>query len=98
MELKKCVRCGKFFASDSEVCGECERKDVVDLNKLKGFFLEGYSAGVTMGDISASTGITPKNLTRYLSYEEFSEYFIPQTASRLTESGNEDVDNSKVSL
>ena len=40
MELKRCARCGKFYASDVEVCKECEKKDMADLSKLKGFFAE----------------------------------------------------------
>lgn len=26
MELKRCARCGKFYASDVDVCHECEKK------------------------------------------------------------------------
>lgn len=78
MELKRCVRCGKFYATDVEVCSECERKDMADLSKLKLFFSEGYSSGITRGEISASTGISSKNLNRFLGYEEFSGIFIPE--------------------
>ena len=79
MELKRCVRCGKFYATDVEVCHECEKKDVADLSKLKMYFSEGYSQGITRGEISASTGISAKNLNRFLEYEEFSGIFIPET-------------------
>ena len=79
MELKRCVRCGKFYATDVEVCHECEKKDMADLSKLKLFFSEGYSSGITRGEISASTGISSKNLNRFLGYEEFSGIFIPET-------------------
>ena len=78
MELKRCVRCGKFYATDVEVCHECEKKDIADLSKLKLFFSEGYSSGITRGEISASTGISSKNLNRFLGYEEFSGIFIPE--------------------
>lgn len=80
MELKRCARCGKFYASDVEVCHECEKKDNADLNKLKGFFEDEYLTGTTKSEISASTGISAKNLNRYLSYEEFSGIYIPETA------------------
>ena len=40
MELKRCARCGKFYASNVDVCHECEKKDNADLNKLKVFFEE----------------------------------------------------------
>ena len=80
MELKKCARCGKFYASNADVCHECERKDNADLNKLKVFFEEEYLSGTTKSQISASTGISARNLNRYLSYEEFSGIYIPETA------------------
>lgn len=83
MELKKCVRCGKFFASDVDVCHECEKKDVADLSKLKGFFEDGYVAGVSKLEISASTGISAKNLNRYLEYEEFNGIYIAEDAGGL---------------
>ena len=34
MELKKCVRCGCFFASANNVCSNCEAKDRQDIAKL----------------------------------------------------------------
>ena len=72
MELKKCARCGKFYTSGVEVCHECEKKDFSDLSKLKGFFAEKYVSGVSKNEISASTGISARNLNRYLDYDEFS--------------------------
>lgn len=85
MELKRCARCGKFYASEVDVCHECEKKDVADLSKLKGFFADEYVGGVTRAEISASTGISAKNLNRYLSYEEFSGIYISDNAGSLNE-------------
>lgn len=96
MELKRCARCGKFYASDVDVCHECVRKDNADLSKLKGFFAEGYSNGITKTQISASTGISAKNLNRYLSYEEFSGIYIPESAS--SENGILTSSNEEISL
>lgn len=93
MELKRCVRCGKFYATDVEVCHECEKKDVADLSKLKVFFSEGYTQGITRGEISASTGISAKNLNRYLNYEEFSGIFIPESESISSFSGISSLDS-----
>lgn len=76
MELKRCARCGKFYASDVDVCQVCEKKDLADLSKLKGFFAENYVNGVSKVEISASTGISARNLNRYLSYDEFSGIYI----------------------
>ncbi len=78
MELKRCARCGKFYASDVEVCHECEKKDLADLGKLKGYFADNYVSGATKMQISASTGISARNLNRYLGYEEFSGIYIPE--------------------
>lgn len=78
MELKRCARCGKFYASDVEVCHECEKKDLADLSKLKGFFADNYVTGVSKTEISALTGISARNLNRYLGYEEFSGIYVPE--------------------
>lgn len=86
MELKKCARCGKFFASDVEVCQECAKKDSVDLSKLKGFFAEINAGGITKNDIISSTGISARNLNRYLGYEEFSGIYIQNNSINSGES------------
>lgn len=78
MEIKKCARCGNFFASEYEVCQNCEKKDNADVNKLKGFLMEGISVGTTKADVAYSTGITMKNLNRYLSGNEFKGVNIPE--------------------
>ena len=78
MELKKCARCGKFYASNVDVCHECEKKDLADLSKLKGYFAEQYITGVSKLEISASTGISNRNLTRYLGYEEFNNIYVAE--------------------
>ena len=78
MEIKKCARCGNFFTSEYEVCQNCEKKDNADVNKLKGFLMEGLSVGTTKTDVANSTGITMKNLNRYLSGNEFKGVNIPE--------------------
>ena len=77
MEIKKCARCGNFYISEYEVCKNCEKKDTADVNKLKGFLLEGINPGTTKMDVAHSTGITMKNLNRYLNGVQFKEYNIP---------------------
>lgn len=94
MELKRCARCGKFYASDVEVCHECEKKDLADLSKLKGFFADNYISGVSKTEISASTGISAKNLNRYLGYEEFAGIYIPDVNG----TGIEEKAEGKISL
>ena len=38
----------------------------------------GYSKGISKMEISASTGISARNLNRYLGYEEFSSIYVPE--------------------
>ena len=72
MELKRCERCGSFFVSESNVCQGCVRKDSADVLKLKGF-LEDVQEGIKDKDeLAMYTGISIKNIDRYLNMEEFS--------------------------
>ena len=98
MELKRCARCGKFYASNVDVCHECEKKDNAELNKLKGFFAEEYSTGVTKSQISASTGISTRNLNRYLNYEEFSDIYIAEAESGFNGILTSSIEDDKISL
>ena len=73
MELKRCARCGSFFVSESNVCINCAKKDSADVLKLKGF-LENQSKDVKDKDqLAMFTGISIKNIDRYLRMEEFSD-------------------------
>lgn len=98
MELKRCARCGKFYASDVEVCPECEKKDLADLSKLKGYFAENYVSGVSKLQIAASTGINARNLNRYLEYEEFSGIYIADENVSGIDGVGGDVEEGKVTL
>lgn len=92
MEIKRCARCGGFFETINEVCNGCMAKDNRDLGKLKNY-LEGYNfvqGQVTKGEVSANTGITMKNLNRFLSGQEFEGVYIPETLSE------NDIDNKKI--
>ena len=66
MELKRCARCGSFFASDSDVCQKCSRKDNADVLKLKNF-LEENDEFENKEQLSEYTGIALKNIDRYLN-------------------------------
>ena len=72
MEFKKCERCGCFFASNSDVCGNCGPKDSLEMLKLKNY-LEGENYSNSINSISVDTGISVKNLNRYLENKEFSK-------------------------
>ena len=71
IEARKCVRCGAMYVSDTEVCGRCQQKDGADLYKLKGYFEKEFGAIGSEREISQATGISQKNLERFLGYDEF---------------------------
>ena len=98
MELKKCARCGKFYISEVDVCNDCERKDTVELNKLKGFLIEGAVTKITKGEILASTGISSKNLNRYLGYEDFNNINIIENETLVNNNSNQNNKTENVNL
>jgi len=80
MELKRCVRCGKFYDTEVEVCQDCIIKDMADMGKLKSFLVDGYTSGISKTEIAESTGISARNLDRYLGYEEFNNIYLSDMA------------------
>ena len=75
MDFKKCPRCGNFFHSELTVCQNCLNNENLDIQKLKNYFEENINIqNYTMQDISTYTGISSRNLTRYMVREEFSKY------------------------
>lgn len=73
MNFNKCSRCGCFFMSDSSVCPNCETKDNYEMSELK-TFLEENTAQINIDNLSASTGISVKNLNRFLAKEQFADH------------------------
>ena len=71
MELNKCKRCGAFFVSSNCVCPNCEPKDNAEIFKLKNFLEENYCPN-SIESLSCDTGISVKNLNRFLNSEEIS--------------------------
>ena len=98
MELKKCARCGKFYISEVDVCNDCERKDNVELTKLKVFFENEGVTEITKAEIFASTGISYKNLNRYLNYEDFNNINIIENLDDINNIFNQNNTNQDVNL
>ena len=73
MELKKCKRCGAFFVSGEYVCPNCAPKDSAELFKLKSYLSENEYSG-SIENLACSTGISVKNLNRYIEQEDLSEF------------------------
>lgn len=71
MELNRCKRCGAFFVSSNEVCPNCEPKDNAELFKLKNF-IEQNDIPSSIEALACNTGISEKNLNRFLMQDEFS--------------------------
>ena len=72
MEFKKCERCGCFFVSTDNICSNCSAKDSMDISKLKDYFNNNDEIP-TFGALVQNTGISEKNLTRYLQTNNFIE-------------------------
>lgn len=67
MEIKKCNRCGGFFAAEGNVCPKCSPKDTLELSTFKNYIEEnGVSSLDTM---SVGTGISSKNINRFMDLE-----------------------------
>ena len=71
LEARKCARCGCLYIAEAEVCGNCQRKDGADLYKLKGFIENQGIGELTQNELAVATGISTKNLSRFLNYDEF---------------------------
>lgn len=72
MEFKKCERCGCFFTSNDNVCYNCLTKDRFEMSKFKNFINENNLSEInSLTDICNQTGISSKNLNRFLGYEDF---------------------------
>ena len=73
MNLNRCCRCGCFFVSDNSVCPNCAQKDQYEMNHLKNF-LEENPNSININDLANSTGISSKNLDRFLAQKQFSDF------------------------
>ena len=73
MQFNKCSRCGCFFMTNSDVCPNCEPKDISDINKLKNFF-EDANPNSSIEEISCGTGISEKTLHRLFLSDKLANY------------------------
>ncbi len=73
MNFNKCSRCGCFFMSDGSVCPNCQPKEQYEMSQLKDF-LEENTNQINIENLSSSTGISVKNLNRFLAQEQFADF------------------------
>ena len=72
MQFNKCSRCGCFFMTNSDICPNCEPKDMCDINKLKNYLAD-CDTNSSIEEISCNTGISPKNLHRFFQSDEIAK-------------------------
>ena len=70
MEFNKCSRCGNFYISNDLVCPKCKAKDAFEFETFQSYIQEN---GLTqnLDTISIQTGISVKNLNRFLDYSGY---------------------------
>ncbi len=73
MEFKKCSRCGNFYVSEGDICPKCNPKENVELSTFKNYIEENGTSS-SLESIAGATGISLKNLNRFLGYQEFQIY------------------------
>ncbi len=74
MEFKKCARCGCFYTSNDNVCYNCLSKERFEMNKFKNYIEEANLGNInSLNDIAINTGISDKNINRFLGYDDFSQ-------------------------
>lgn len=75
MEFKRCNRCGCFFTSNDDVCCNCLSKDKFEMSKFKNFIEENNNLNQihSLNELSLQTGISSKNINRFLGYADFSD-------------------------
>ena len=70
MEFNKCSRCGNFFISNNDVCPKCVTKDTLEFETFK-TYVEENGINDNLDILSTETGISVKNLNRFLSYTDY---------------------------
>ena len=69
MEFNKCSRCGNFFISNDDVCPKCKTKDTLEFETFKSYIAEN-GINNNLDVLSSETGISVKNINRYLNYTD----------------------------
>ena len=72
MDLNRCSRCGSFYFSNGNVCPNCSQKDGFEFSTFKSYVQENGLEN-SLDAISGETGISVKNLNRFLGYQEFQD-------------------------
>lgn len=74
MEVARCSRCGAFYTSSGYVCPKCTNKDNMELSTFKNFVEKNGVELQSLNQVSVFTGISEKNLNRFLNYDGLEGY------------------------
>ena len=74
MEVVRCSRCGAFYTNNGYVCSKCQDKDNFELSTFKNYVEENGIELESLSQVSKNTGISEKNLNRFLNYEGLEGY------------------------
>ncbi len=72
MEFNKCSRCGNFYVSNDDVCPKCKPKDTLEFETFKSYIAEN-GIDSNLQSIFKETGISEKNINRYLNYTHLND-------------------------
>ncbi len=73
MEFNRCSRCGSFYVSEGNVCPNCSKKDGAEFMQFTSY-LDENGFNNSLDTISNQTGISVRNLNRFVKYPEFKNY------------------------
>ena len=73
MDFNKCSRCGSFYISQGNVCPKCMAKENLEFSTFQSYIKEN-GLNENLDTISGATGISVKNLNRFLGYEGLDGY------------------------
>lgn len=71
MDFNRCSRCGSFYLSQDSVCPKCLAKDNLEFSTFQNY-IEENGLDNSLNEISGKTGISIKNLNRFLDYNSMS--------------------------
>lgn len=67
MVINQCNRCGAFYTTEGDVCPKCYNKDNLELSTFKTYIEQNGVSSID--NMATETGITQKNVSRFLGYE-----------------------------
>lgn len=86
MNFRTCIRCGCFFSSEDQVCPNCKNKDEIDKISLRKYLADN-DIPQNVESLSFYSGVSIKNVNRFLETKEFSNLkdFFDATSFNKTE-------------